>query len=82
MARFFVLLAMVEKNPWWRNCDGPFPQWDGPTGCKEDGGGCHRGQGLVGKMLVHRAVNNHDADGEFASTPTPIFQLIAIAVDI
>lgn len=58
--------VMVEKNPWWRNCPGPYPKWDGPIGCKEDGGGCHRGQGLVGKMLIHRAVNNHDADGKRA----------------
>jgi hypothetical protein len=55
---------MVEKNPWWRNVSGPFPKWDGPIGCKEDGGGSHRGRGTVGKMLVHRAVNNQDKGSE------------------
>ena len=54
---------MVEKNPWWKNVSGPFEVWNGPVGCKEDGGGCHRAQGLVGKMIIHRAVNNHDARG-------------------
>lgn len=54
---------MVEKNPWWNNVQGPFPTWQGPLGCKEDGGGCHRAQGKVGKMLVHQAVSNHDQDG-------------------
>lgn len=55
---------MVEKNPWWKNVSGPFPSWEGPIGCKEDGGGSHRGQGLVGKMNVHRAVNNQDKAGK------------------
>lgn len=55
---------MVEKNPWWRNVSGPFPKWEGPIGCKEDGGGSHRGRGTVGKMLIHRAVNNHDRESE------------------
>ena len=54
---------MVEKNPWWRNVSGPFPDWTGPVGVKEDGGGCHRARGLVGKMAIHRAVCNHDAAG-------------------
>ena len=54
---------MVEKNPWWKNVQGPFPKWEGPIGCKEDGGGSHRGRGTVGKMLIHRAVNNHDKEG-------------------
>ena len=60
---------MVEKNPWWKNVSGPFPKWEGPTGCKEDGGGCHRGQGLVGTMAVHRAVNNHDKQGKDVHPP-------------
>lgn len=54
---------MVEKNPWWKNVQGPFGKWEGPIGCKEDGGGSHRGRGTVGKMLIHRAVNNHDKEG-------------------
>ncbi len=58
---------MVEKNPWWKNVQGPFPKWEGPIGCKEDGGGSHRGRGTVGKMLVHRAVNNHDKEGTLLS---------------
>jgi hypothetical protein len=59
---------MVEKNPWWKNVQGPFPKWEGPVGCKEDGGGSHRGRGTVGKMLIHRAVNNHDKDRATART--------------
>ena len=59
---------MVEKNPWWRNVSGPFPKWEGPIGCKEDGGGSHRGRGTVGKMLVHRAVNNQDKESELQAT--------------
>ena len=55
---------MVEKNPWWRNVAGPFPKWEGPIGCKEDGGGSHRGRGTVGKMLIHRAVNIHYKEGD------------------
>jgi len=54
---------MVEKNPWWKNVSGPFPSWQGPVGVKEDGGGCHRAKGWVGKMQIHRAVNNRDKDG-------------------
>jgi hypothetical protein len=54
---------MVEKNPWWKNVSGPFPKWEGPVGCKEDGGGCHYGRGLVGKMIIHRAVHNKDKEG-------------------
>ena len=53
---------MVEKNPWWNNVQGPFPTWNGPVGVKQDGGGCHRGRGKVGNMLLHQAVNNHDRD--------------------
>ena len=34
---------MVEKNPWWKNVDGPFPSWDGKAlGVKEDGEGYWR----------------------------------------
>lgn len=53
----------MEKNPWYKNVEGPFLQWAGPVGVKEDGGGCTRGQGKVGKMIVHRAVCNRDKDG-------------------
>ena len=66
---------MVERNPWWKNVTGPFPKWEGPIGCKEDGGGSHRGRGTVGKMLIHRAVNNHDkerASPTHAKTKRPI----------
>mmetsp|Transcript_33483 Transcript_33483/g.40477 ORF Transcript_33483/g.40477 Transcript_33483/m.40477 type:complete len:186 (-) Transcript_33483:88-645(-) len=52
---------MVEKNPWWKNVNGPFPEQYGCIGVKSDGGGSMRGRGLVGKMLVHRAVNNKDS---------------------
>jgi hypothetical protein len=55
---------MVERNPWWKNVSGPFPKWEGPLGCKADGGGCHYGRGTVGKMTIHRAVCNHDKEGE------------------
>ena len=55
----------MEKNPWWRNVSGPFPKWEGPVGCKADGGGCHRGRGKVGEMRVHRAVHNKDVAGNF-----------------
>lgn len=54
---------MVEKNPWWRNVSGPFPKWEGPIGCKSDGGGCHYARGKVGKMLVHTATHNRDVEG-------------------
>ena len=61
--RTFRDLEMVEKNPWWKNVNGPFPTWEGPIGVKEDGGGCHRATGWVGKMQLHRAVNNRDKEG-------------------
>jgi hypothetical protein len=51
----------MEKSPWYKNVDGPFPEWEGPAGVKADGGGCTRGQGKVGSMEVHRAVFNQDA---------------------
>lgn len=54
---------MVEKNPWWRNVSGPFLTWQGPVGIKEDGGGCTRGHGRVGSMIVHRACCNRDLQG-------------------
>ena len=60
---------MVERNPWWRNVEGPFPAWQGPLGCKADGGGCHRASGLVGGMAVHRAACNRDAAGGRAAWP-------------
>ncbi|KAK9843747.1 hypothetical protein WJX81_004834 [Elliptochloris bilobata] len=50
----------MERDPWWKNVSGPFPEWEGPVGCKDDGGGCHRASGTVGKMVVHRAVHNRD----------------------
>ncbi len=53
----------MEKNPWWKNVSGPFPTWDGPIGCKVDGGGSHYARGKVGKMVVHRAVHNKDVAG-------------------
>lgn len=59
---------MVEKNPWWRNVSGPFPKWEGPIGCKADGGGCHYARGKVGNKLVHTAVHNRDIAGEGSST--------------
>ncbi|PRW20613.1 mitochondrial import receptor subunit TOM9-2-like [Chlorella sorokiniana] len=51
----------MEKNPWYKNVEGPFLQWKGPVGIKEDGGGCTRGRGRVGPMAIHRAANNRDA---------------------
>merc|ERR1712113_1004975 len=42
--------------------EGPFPEFQGPVGVKEDGGGCTFGQGKVGKMVIHRAVNNMDKE--------------------
>jgi hypothetical protein len=53
----------MEKNPWYKNVQGPFLQWQGPVGVKEDGGGCTRGQGRVGNMVVHRAACNRDKEG-------------------
>lgn len=43
---------------------GPYLQWRGPVGIKEDGGGCTRGQGLVGPMIIHRAAASRDKEGE------------------
>lgn len=43
--------------------EGPFPVWQGPVGVKEDGGGCTRGRGRVGRMIIHRAVCNMDKEG-------------------
>ena len=48
----------------YKNVDGPFPDWEGPKGVKADGGGCTRGRGKVGGMVLHRAVNNKDVEGE------------------
>ncbi|DBA87423.1 hypothetical protein WJX77_001859 [Trebouxia sp. C0004] len=53
---------MVEKNPWWHNVSGPFLVWQGPVGVKEDGGGCTRGHGRVGNMIIHRAVCNEQSE--------------------
>lgn len=57
---------MVEKNPWWKNVSGPFPEQYGAVGVKGDGGGSMRGRGLVGKMILHRAVNNQNIDAIIA----------------
>ena len=61
--RQVLIGSMVEKNPWWRNVSGPFPKWEGPIGCKADGGGCHYAQGKVGNKFVHTAVHNKDVAG-------------------
>ena len=53
----------MEKDPWYSKLQGPFLEWEGPVGVKEDGGGCTRPRGKVGKMEVHRAVNNRNKDG-------------------
>jgi len=53
---------MVEKNPWWKNVSGPFPETYGSIGVKADGGGSMRGRGTVGSMRIHRAVNNRDTE--------------------
>lgn len=53
----------MEKNPWYKNVEGPFLQWKGPIGVKEDGGGCTRGQGRVGNMIIHRAAFNKNTEG-------------------
>jgi hypothetical protein len=54
----------MEKSPWVMNVKGPFLQWKGPVGIKEDGGGCTRGRGRVGPMVVHRAAASRDKEGE------------------
>merc|ERR1712072_367223 len=51
----------MEKEPWYTRVEGPFPEWQGPVGVKEDGGGSTYAQGKVGGMVIHRAVNNQDA---------------------
>ena len=56
----------MEKDPWYSKLQGPFLEWEGPVGVKEDGGGCTRPRGKVGKMEVHRAVNNRNKDGTHA----------------
>jgi len=53
----------MEKNPWYKNVEGPFLQWRGPVGIKEDGGGCTRGRGRVGTMVIHRAACNRNKEG-------------------
>ncbi|GAB4822849.1 hypothetical protein N2152v2_009895 [Parachlorella kessleri] len=52
----------MEKNPWYKNVTGPYLQWRGPIGIKEDGGGCTRGQGTVGPMVIHRAACSRDKE--------------------
>lgn len=39
-------------------------RWEGPKGVKADGGGSIRGQGRIGKMLLHHAASNREAAGE------------------
>lgn len=53
----------MEKDPWYKNVEGPFLQWKGPIGVKEDGGGCTRAQGRVGNMVIHRAAFNKNKQG-------------------
>ena len=55
----------MEKEPWYTRVEGPFPEWQGPVGVKEDGGGSTYAQGKVGDMVIHRAVNNKNAEGEW-----------------
>jgi hypothetical protein len=63
--RLIHLLHKMEKNPWYKNVNGPFLQWQGPVGVKSDGGGCTRGRGRVGKMVIHRATCNKDKEGDY-----------------
>lgn len=62
--RLFYTLQAMEKNPWYKQVEGPFLQWKGPVGIKADGGGCTRARGRVGSMALHRAANNRDKEGE------------------
>ena len=75
----------MERDPWFseKNCKGPFPTWDfdsskgnaSPLGCKPDGGGCHRAQGKVGGMALHRACCNRDMGGTlFVVVVVALFQ--------
>lgn len=59
----------MEKNPWYKNVEGPFLQWQGPVGIKADGGGCTRGRGLVGSMVLHRAAHSRDKEGTCRLAP-------------
>ncbi len=68
-------LETITNNPWWDNVDGPFRVWDGPVGCKADGGGCTRHHGLVGRMVVWRAVHNRDVEGIILGTGSSILFL-------
>ena len=34
----------MERNPWYKNVEGPFPAQYGCVGVKEDGGGSMRGE--------------------------------------
>ena len=61
-------VLVMEKNPWWKNVSGPFTKWEGPIGCKADGGGNHYGRGKVGKMIIHRAVHNKEVAGAYQSS--------------
>ena len=61
----------TELEPWYKRVKGPFPDRYGSVGCKEDGGGCHRGQGKVGDMVIHRAVMRKDMEGASARVHGP-----------
>ncbi|GAX85070.1 hypothetical protein CEUSTIGMA_g12490.t1 [Chlamydomonas eustigma] len=52
----------MEKNPWWKSLQGPFPSFEGPVGVKPDGGGSIRGCGRVSNMALHQAVCNQDIE--------------------
>jgi hypothetical protein len=62
----------MEKSPWWQNVAGPFPSWQGPQGVNAQGGGNVRGQGRIGRMLIHQAVCNRSQDGAGEAPPPPL----------
>jgi hypothetical protein len=39
----------MEKSPWFKNVDGPFPTWEGPLGVKADGGEAASGWASCGR---------------------------------
>ncbi len=41
-------------------------------GLQEDGGGSHKASGSVGKMAIHRAVNNHSKAGALPPLGRPL----------
>ncbi|KAK2079318.1 hypothetical protein QBZ16_003009 [Prototheca wickerhamii] len=46
---------------------GGADRWQGPVGIKADGGGCTRGRGLVGSMVLHRAAHSRDKEAIVAA---------------